>query len=74
MVFPRFASVFFLSKAINRVLATGYRSQDDQRLSPSQDCTGQGGVWRLMGDILPTGKEPQKRPALLCEMVPNRPA
>ena len=55
-------------------LAAGYGPNDQKRLSPGRDRFGQWGVRRLMGQILLAGEEPQERPALLGDLVADRPA
>src|SRR5574341_931276 len=45
-----------------------------KRLCARRHRVGQLGLGRLMRQVLPTGEEPDERPALLRHMVANRPA
>ena len=55
-------------------LPAGNRPDHDKRLLPRRDRIRQRGIRRLVGEILLTRKEPQKRPALLRDVIANRPA
>src|SRR6266851_91153 len=55
-------------------LAARNRPDDDKRLFPGRDRVGQWRVRRLMGQIFLAGEEPQERPALLRDLVADRPA
>src|SRR5206468_11140747 len=52
----------------------GHCADDEKRLCPLRDCLGQSGVRRLAGEILLAGEEPHEWPALLCDVVADRPA
>ena len=43
-------------------------------LRPGRDRFGQWGIRQLMGQVLLAGEEPQERPALLRDVVADRPA
>src|SRR6266403_1183394 len=49
-------------------------ADNDKRLLPRRHRVGQRGIWRLMGQILLAGEEAQERPALLRNLVADRPA
>jgi len=55
-------------------LATGHRPDDRKWLAAVHDRVGEQGIWRRMGQVLPAGKEPEERPALLRHVVADRPA
>jgi hypothetical protein len=54
--------------------AAGHGADDQKRLGSLRDGTGQCGVGRLVGQILPAGEEPQERPALSRGVVADRAA
>src|SRR6516165_9300306 len=54
-------------------LAAGNGPYDEKGFGPGRDRVGQRAVWRLMGQILLAGEEPQEGPALLCNVVADRP-
>src|SRR5262249_50069787 len=39
---------------------------------PRCDDVGQGGIWRLVREVLLAGEEPQEGASLPCELVANR--
>ena len=47
---------------------------NDKRLLPRRDRVGQWGIRRVVGQILLAGEETQERPALLRDLVADRPA
>src|SRR5437588_1644584 len=55
-------------------LAPGNGPDNDKRLLPRRDRIGQWGIRRLMRQILLAGEEAQERPALLRDLVADRPA
>src|SRR5437773_3397892 len=55
-------------------LAAGHGPDDQERLGARRDGVGQRGVRRLVGEILLAGEEPHERPALLRDVVADRPA
>ena len=55
-------------------LAPGDGPNDNERLLPRHDRIGQWSIRRLMGQILLAGEETQERPALLRDLVADRPA
>ena len=55
-------------------LAAGNGPDDQKRLRPRRDRVGQRGVRRLVGQVLLAGEEPHERPALLRDVVADRPA
>src|SRR5258705_2472567 len=57
-----------------RALATGHRPDDQVRLRARRDRVGERGVGRLVGQVLLAGEEAEERPALLREVVADRPA
>jgi hypothetical protein len=56
------------------LLAARYRPHNQKRLCPGRDRVGQRGVRQFVGHILLAGKEPHERPALLGDVVADRPA
>ena len=54
-------------------LAAGDGPNDDERFLPRRDRVGQWSIRRLMGQILLAGEEPQERPALLRDLIADRP-
>src|SRR5437588_7444032 len=55
-------------------LAPGNGPDNDKRFLARRDRVGQWGIRRLMGQILLAGEEAQERPALLRDLVADRPA
>ena len=55
-------------------LAPGNGPDNDERLLPGRDRVGQWGIRRLMGQIFLAGEEAQEWPALLRDLVADRPA
>jgi hypothetical protein len=47
---------------------------DEKELHPRRDSVGQWSVWRLMGQILLAGEEPDERSAFLRDVVADRAA
>src|SRR5439155_1295763 len=62
-----------LARRYTRALAAGHGAHDQKRLGTERDRVGQRGVRRLVGQILLAGEEPHERPALLCDLVADRP-
>src|SRR5439155_15774865 len=63
-----------LARHCTRPLAAGHGAHDQKGLGAERDRVGQRGVRRLVGQILLAGEEPHERPALLCDLVADRPA
>src|SRR6266568_5205832 len=55
-------------------LAAGDGPDDEKGLRPRRDRLGQRGVRWLVGEVPLAGEEPQERPALLRDVVADRPA
>ena len=55
-------------------LAARNCTYDEKRLLPGRDRLGQWSIRRLVGQILLAGEETQERPALLRDLVADRPA
>src|SRR5712692_3286519 len=60
---------YFLTK-----LPAGDGADDDEGFPARRDRIGQWGIRRLVGQILLAGEETQERPALLRDLVADRPA
>src|SRR2546426_5700681 len=56
------------------LLAAGHGPHDEKRLGPVRDRVGQRGIRRFVGQILLAGEEPHERPALVRDVVADRPA
>src|ERR1035441_6759271 len=54
-------------------LTSGQCPDDQKRLGPSRNSFGQQSVGALVGDVLPTGKEPYEGAALLRDVIAHRP-
>src|SRR5229473_1520827 len=57
-----------------RPLTASNRRYDEKGLRPGGDCVGQRGIWRLMGEVLLAGEEPQEWTALLHDVIADRAA
>src|SRR5258705_9777664 len=57
-----------------RALSAGDGAHDQEGLAPGRHGLGQLGVRRLVRQVLPGGEEPHERPALLRDVVADRPA
>ena len=55
-------------------LTAGNGAEDDKGFRPRCDRIGKRGIRRLMREILLAGEEPQERPALLGDLIADRPA
>jgi hypothetical protein len=55
-------------------LAAGDGADDEKGLNASGDSFGQRSLGRFMGKVLPGSEEPDKRPALMGDVVADRPA
>ena len=70
MVFKDGVTIYSLNLIL---LAAGHRPHDQKRFCARCHRVGQRGVRRLMGPILPTSEEPDKRAPLLGNVVADRP-
>src|SRR5712691_2894149 len=72
---PYTSSIYFIwSPPFWPELAPGHGPYDEKGLRPHRDRVGQRGIRQLVGQIPLAGEEPQERPALLRDVVADRPA
>src|SRR6267378_1510951 len=63
-----------VSRMLCPPLAASHGPDDQQRLGARRDRVGERGIRRLVGQIRLAGEQPHERPALLRDVVADRPA